>query len=73
MNNELLDKFSHKKKAYRGWKQGQVGWEEYRRIIQAARNQVRKAEALIKLNLTRYFKNSKKRFYRYRTLYRVRT
>jgi len=43
MNKELLDKLKHKKEVYRGWKQGQVAWEEYREIVQAARDQVRKA------------------------------
>ena len=47
MNKELLDKLKHNKEAYRGWKQGQVAWEEYRAIVQAARDQVRKAKALI--------------------------
>jgi len=28
MYKMLLDKVKHKKKAYRGWKQGQVPWEE---------------------------------------------
>lgn len=28
MNKEFLDKFSNKKEACRGWKQGQVGWEK---------------------------------------------
>ena len=28
MDKELLDKLKHKKEAYRGWKQGQVVWEE---------------------------------------------
>jgi len=31
-----------KKEAYRGWKQGQVSWEEYREIVRVAREQVRK-------------------------------
>ena len=30
MNRELLDKLRHKKEVYRGWKQGQVAWKEYR-------------------------------------------
>ncbi|GAB0177124.1 hypothetical protein GRJ2_000177600 [Grus japonensis] len=33
MDKELLDKLKHKKEAYRGWKQGQVAWEEYREIV----------------------------------------
>ncbi|KFM05090.1 hypothetical protein AS27_03707, partial [Aptenodytes forsteri] len=65
MNKELLDKLKHKKEAYRGWKQGQVAWEEYREIVRAARDQVRKAEALIELNLARDAKGNVKIFYRY--------
>ncbi|GAB0186399.1 hypothetical protein GRJ2_001105200 [Grus japonensis] len=47
MNKELLGKVKQKKEAYRGWKQGQVAWEEYRETVRAARDQVRKAKALI--------------------------
>ncbi|KFV01109.1 hypothetical protein N340_07767, partial [Tauraco erythrolophus] len=65
MNKELLDQLKHKKEAYRGWKQGQVAWEEYREIVQATRDQVRKAEALRELNLVRDIKGNKKSFYRY--------
>ncbi|GAB0185748.1 mitochondrial enolase superfamily member 1 [Grus japonensis] len=54
-----------KKEAYRGWKQGQVAWEEYRETVQAAREQVRKAKALIEISLARDVKNNKKSFYRY--------
>ncbi|GAB0209530.1 mitochondrial enolase superfamily member 1 [Grus japonensis] len=65
MNKELLGKLKHKKEAYRGWKQGQVAWEEYRETVRAARDQVRKAKALIELNLARDAKDNKKSFYRY--------
>ncbi|GAB0204852.1 mitochondrial enolase superfamily member 1 [Grus japonensis] len=65
MNKELLGKVKQKKEAYRGWKQGQVAWEEYRETVQAARNQVRKAKALMELNLARDVKDNKKSFYRY--------
>ncbi|KFV20004.1 hypothetical protein N340_00444, partial [Tauraco erythrolophus] len=65
MNKELLDQLGHKKKAYRGWKQGQVAWEENREIVQVTRHQVRKAKALIELNLARDIKGNKKGFYRY--------
>ncbi|GAB0209787.1 mitochondrial enolase superfamily member 1 [Grus japonensis] len=54
-----------KKEAYRGWKQGKVAWEEYRETLRAARDQVRKAKALIELNLARDVKDNKKSFYRY--------
>ncbi|GAB0176265.1 mitochondrial enolase superfamily member 1 [Grus japonensis] len=63
MNKELLDKLKHKKEAYRGWKQGQVAWEEYKETVRAARDQVRKAKALIELNLARDVKGNKKSFY----------
>jgi len=33
MNKKLLAKFKQKKEAYRGWNQGQVAWEEYRKIV----------------------------------------
>jgi len=61
----LLDKVKYKKEAYREWKQGQVAWEEYREIVWAARDQVRKATALIEFSLSRDVKGSKKSFYRY--------
>ncbi|PKU44470.1 rna-directed dna polymerase from mobile element jockey-like [Limosa lapponica baueri] len=54
-----------KKEAYRGWKQGQGAWEEFREIVQAARDQVRKAEAQIELNLARDAKGNKKSLCRY--------
>ncbi|GAB0181734.1 mitochondrial enolase superfamily member 1 [Grus japonensis] len=65
MNKELLGKVKHKKEAYSGWKQGQVAWQEYRETVRAAREQVRKAKALIELNLSRDIKGNKKSFYRY--------
>ena len=65
MTKELLDKLKHKKEAYRGWKQGQVAREEYREIVQAARDQVRKAKAPIELNMARDVEGNKKSFYRY--------
>jgi len=33
MNKELLAKLKQKKEAYIGWKQGQITWEEYRKIV----------------------------------------
>jgi len=60
-NKELLDKSKHRKEPYRGWKQGQVAWEGYREIVQAAR--VRKSKALSELNLAGDVKHNKKSFY----------
>ncbi|GAB0181783.1 mitochondrial enolase superfamily member 1 [Grus japonensis] len=68
MNKLLLDNLKHKKEAYRGWKQGQVAWEEYREIVQAARDQVKKAKVLIELDLARDIKGNKKSFYRWMKL-----
>ncbi|GAB0210350.1 mitochondrial enolase superfamily member 1 [Grus japonensis] len=65
MNKELLGKVKQKKVAYRGWKQGQVAWEEYRETVRAAREQVRKAKALTEISLARDVKDNKKSFYRY--------
>jgi len=65
MNKELLDTVKHENEACRGWKQGQVAWEEYREIVQAVRDQVRKAKALSELNLDRDVKGNRKSFYRY--------
>ncbi|GAB0176707.1 mitochondrial enolase superfamily member 1 [Grus japonensis] len=65
MNKELLGKVKQKKEAYRGWKQGQVAWEEYRETVRAARDQVRRAKALIEISLARDVKDNKKSFCRY--------
>lgn len=63
MNKEFLDELRCKKKAYRRWEQEQVLWEEYREIVQAAKEQ-RKAKAVIELNLARDIKSNKKSFCR---------
>ncbi|PKU40656.1 rna-directed dna polymerase from mobile element jockey-like [Limosa lapponica baueri] len=65
MNKELLDKFRTKKEAYRGWKQGQVEWAEYKETVRVARNQIRQTKAQAELNLARDIKNNEKNFYRY--------
>jgi len=41
------------KGAYGAWQQGQVAWEEYREIVRAARDHVKKGKALTKVNLAR--------------------
>ncbi|GAB0185981.1 mitochondrial enolase superfamily member 1 [Grus japonensis] len=65
MNKELLGKLKCKEEAYRFWKQGKVAWVEHRKIVQAARDRVRKAKALIELHLARDVKGNKKSFYGY--------
>ena len=58
MNKKLLDNLIYKKEAYREWKQGQVAWVEYKEIIWAAKGWVRKAKALIELNLGKDIKGN---------------
>ncbi|PKU47139.1 hypothetical protein llap_2579 [Limosa lapponica baueri] len=64
INKELLDKLKLKlkKEVFREWKQGQIAWEEYRKIVQAARDQVQKAKAQKELNLARNVKANKNRY-----------
>lgn len=64
MNKEFLDKHKQKNEAYRGWRQEQVTWEEYRETFQATRDRVSKAKALTDLNLDGDIKN-KKSIYKY--------
>lgn len=64
MNKELLDQRKHKKEVYGGWKHREIVWEEYREIVPAARDQVRKAKSLRELNLAKDTKGNKKTFYR---------
>lgn len=53
MNNMLPAKLRHKRETYREWKQQQVTCIEYREIIQATRDRIRKAKTLIELYLGR--------------------
>ncbi|RMC22221.1 hypothetical protein DUI87_00532 [Hirundo rustica rustica] len=66
MNKKPLDKMSkrHKKEAYRGWKQKQKVWEEYRETVRADRNWGRKSKTLKELNAARDVEGNKKTFYR---------
>ena len=54
-----------KREVYRKWKQGCVGWEEYRAVVHVCRDRIRKASAQVELNLARDVKDNKKGFYRY--------
>ena len=44
---------------YRKWKQGCVGWEEYRAVVHVCRDRIRKANAQVELNLARDVKDNK--------------
>ena len=54
-----------KKKFYIEWKQEQVTWKDYKEVLQASRDQVKKVKTQIKLNLARDIKRNKKKFYKY--------
>jgi len=54
-----------KKKFYIEWKQEQVTWKDYKEVLQASRDHVKKVKTQIKLNLARDIKRNKKKFYRY--------
>lgn len=58
MKKELQDKVRQEKEAYRG-----ISWEECKGIVLAARDEVRKAKALIELNLARDVECNRKNFY----------
>lgn len=64
MNKELVDKLQHKKEICRGWKQKREAWEEYREVVRAAEDQVRKATALAELSLAKDIKGNKINCYR---------
>lgn len=67
MHKQLFEKLltPKTKKAYRGWKQGQVPCEAYKGIVPAAGDQVRKAKALLELDIARNSKGYKKSFCMY--------
>lgn len=52
----------HKKKIYRGWREGQIAWEEYREIVWTARDQVGKLKPWC---LARDGRSKKDRLHRY--------
>ena len=62
---DLQLKVREKRVMYRKWKQGCVGWDEYRAVVHVCRGRIRKAKVLIELNLVRDVKYNKKGFYRY--------
>ena len=46
-------------------KEGQDTWEEYRNVVRACRDAMRKAKAHLELKLARDVKNNKKGFFNY--------
>jgi len=47
------------------WKKGQATWEEYRNVVKACRDAMRKAKVHLELNLARDVKDNKKGFFTY--------
>jgi len=46
-------------------KEGQATWEEYRNVVKACRDAMRKAKVHLELNLSRDVKDNKKSFFKY--------
>jgi len=47
------------------WKEGQAAWEEYKNVVRACGDAMRKAKAHLELNLARDVKDNKKGFSKY--------
>jgi len=63
--HEQRAKLNQKEEAYRRWKQNQVTQDECRDTVSACRDQFRKDKVHLELNLARYVKRNRKKFYRY--------
>jgi len=64
LNNELLAEIRRKRKVHGMWKKGQSTWEEYRNVVRACRDAMRKAKSQLELNLARDINNNKKGFFK---------
>lgn len=62
INKELLHLILCKKKVYREWKYEQITREDYKEVVQTARDQVRKGKTQRELYLFRDVKGNKKKF-----------
>jgi len=65
MIKDLLVEPRWKIKIHGMWKEGQVTWEEYRNVIRACRDAMRKAKAHLELNLAGDVKHNKNGFFNY--------
>ena len=63
MSKELMDKLKGKKKVHEMWKKDLSTWEEYRNVVRACRDAMRKAKALLELNLAKEVYDNKKEFF----------
>jgi len=53
-----------KRKVHGMWKEGQATWEEYRNVVKACRDSMKKAKVHLELNLARGVKDNKKSFFK---------
>lgn len=58
-----MDKLKGKKKIQEMWKRGLFTWEEWRNVVRACRDAVRKAKAHLEFNLAKEVKDNKKSFF----------
>jgi len=65
MSKELLVELRQKRKVHGMWKEGQATWEEYRNVVRACRDAMRKAKVHLELKLARDVKNIQKGFFSY--------
>jgi len=65
MSKKLLAELRWKGKVHGMRKEGQATWEEYRNVIKAHRDSMRKATVHLELNLARDVKDNKKGFLKY--------
>jgi len=64
MSQELLAELIWKRKVHGMWKEGQATWEEYRNVVRACREAMRRAKAHLGLILARDVKDNKKSFFK---------
>jgi len=65
VSKELLEELSQKRNVYGMWKEGQATWEEYRNVIKACRDAMRKAKDHLELYLAGDVKDNKKGFFKF--------
>jgi len=65
LNKELLAEIRQKTKVHGMWKEGQATWEEYRNMVKACTDAMRKAKAHLELKRARDVSNNKKGFFNY--------
>ena len=53
MSKELMDKVKGKKKVHRMWEEGLSTWEECRNAVRSCWDVMRKAKAILELNLAK--------------------